>query len=80
MSDTLKRLNPDTIAPPVGLYSQGTVAPAALRRPPAAGRWLYSSQPWRGPSGRSRSKPSPGKPEPHGNERLETQGREILDF
>ncbi len=34
MSDTLQRLNPETIAPPVGLYSQGIVAPAA-------GRWLF---------------------------------------
>ena len=30
----LQRINPPGIAPPVGLYSQGMVAPAA-------GRWLY---------------------------------------
>jgi enamine deaminase RidA (YjgF/YER057c/UK114 family) len=34
MSGTLLRLNPEGIAPPVGLYSQGIVAPAQ-------GRWLH---------------------------------------
>jgi enamine deaminase RidA (YjgF/YER057c/UK114 family) len=34
MSDTLQRLNPDTTAPPVGLYSQGVVTPGS-------GRWLH---------------------------------------
>jgi enamine deaminase RidA (YjgF/YER057c/UK114 family) len=31
---TLQRLNPDTIAPPVGLYSQGVATPGG-------GRWLH---------------------------------------